>query len=105
MEFKNGKRIFVIPGWTDSRKQIKGLTELLQRLTTAKKLFGGNYFIFCNKRRNSVKIMYWDFDGFCLLQKKYDDRFFWPSEARSGPMERKASDIRKLLHGVNIWSE
>jgi transposase len=103
MDFKNRKRIFIIPGWTDSRKQIKGLTELLQRLTTENLLFGGNYFIFCNRKRKIIKIMYWDFDGFCLLQKKYDGQFYWPSYAKTRLLEKNAVEIRKLLHGVNIW--
>ena len=44
--------------------------------------FSGHLFAFRNRRRNLVKVLYWDRNGFCLWQKRLEkDRFRWPDDA------------------------
>ena len=71
-------RVFVKPGSTDMRKQINGLsiivTEDLQMDP-----FEGNLYLFCNKGRRILKILYWDKNGFCQWMKRLElDKFPWP---------------------------
>jgi hypothetical protein len=90
-------------GVTDCRKQIKGLVEIIQRFSTEDLLFAGSYYLFCNRRRNIIKILFWDFDGYSLLQKTFDKEFYWPNAVKSEFQEEDVKLMRKLIHGVNIW--
>jgi transposase len=73
-------RIFVRPGTTDFRKQINGLSIMVQDDMELDSL-SNNLFLFCNKKRNRLKVLYWDKNGFCLWLKRLEkDRFPWPKE-------------------------
>ena len=42
----------------------------------------GNLFLFCNKHRRILKIIYWDKNGFCLWLKRLEkDKFPWPTNS------------------------
>ena len=64
-------RVFIAPGVTDMRKAINGLSLLV---TDQMELdpFSGHLFAFCNRKRDMVKILYWDRNGFCLWQKRLE---------------------------------
>ena len=83
--------IYVRPGKTDMRKQINGLAIVVQQLKLDP--FSGSLFLFCNRRRYLLKILYWDRTGFALWQKRLEkDKFPWPRD-RS---EVKQIDAEKL---------
>lgn len=73
-------RIFLAYGSTDFRKQIPGL---VASVTLGFKLdsYNGDYvFIFCNRKRDSIKVLCYDQNGFLLATKKLldDMKFQWP---------------------------
>jgi transposase len=71
-------RVYLAPGTTDMRKAINGLSILVQEQMELDP-FSGHLFAFCNRKRDIVKILYWDRNGFCLWQKRLEkDRFKWP---------------------------
>jgi transposase len=73
------KRIFLAAGSTDMRKSINGLSFLVEQ-AMALDLFTGDFSVFCNRRRNMIKILYWDHNGFTLSHKRMGKhRFHWPS--------------------------
>lgn len=96
--------IYVIPGYTDMRKQINGLTSLLYDITEID-LQLPNIFIFCGKTKKHLKILYWETNGFCLWQKKLGkDRFPWPKTDQD--LEVIDLDkLRLLLKGIDFWKE
>ncbi|MBL0379459.1 MAG: IS66 family insertion sequence element accessory protein TnpB [Desulfofustis sp. PB-SRB1] len=61
--------VYVAVGATDLRKSINGLALLVEEQFELN-LFGGSLFAFCNRRRDLVKILYWDGSGFCLWMKR-----------------------------------
>jgi transposase len=66
-------RIFVRPGTTDMRKQINGLS-IIAAEVMKKNPLDGNLFLFCNKGRRRMKVLYWDRNGFCLWMKRGKSR-------------------------------
>ena len=62
----------------DLRLGINGLSVLVEA-TLRFDPFSRNLFCFANKRRNQVKVLYWQRSGFCLWQKRLEEeRFKWP---------------------------
>ena len=57
--------IYVKPGTTDMRKQINGLSVLVRQELNLNP-FSGALFVFCNRRRHLLKVLYWDRTGFAL---------------------------------------
>ena len=76
---RTAKRIFIAAGSTDMRKSINGLSFLVEQAMELN-LFTGDLFVFCNRRRNMIKILYWDHNGFALWHKRLEKhRFHWPT--------------------------
>lgn len=104
MLMRKEKRIFVRLGFTDMRKQINGLSVLVQSLH-AEGPFDGSYYVFCGKTRRVIKILYWEETGFCLWLKRLErDTFPWPKDGNELD-EMTRSNIRALLRGIDIWKE
>ena len=55
----------------DFRKQINGLSLLVQDETLELDLFSEACFVFINRGRDRIKILYWQKNGFCLWMKRY----------------------------------
>jgi transposase len=95
------KQVIIAVGYTDLRMQIDGLAALIQQ---AFKLdpCAQNLYIFCGKRSDRIKALYFDGDGFILLYKRLERaRFQWPrkeSEAR----QITPQQLRWLLEGLSI---
>lgn len=91
------------PGRTDFRKAINGLAGMVHdqmRLDP----YSGNYFVFCNRTKTMLKILYWDSNGFCLWHKRLEeDKFRWPkSESEAREMTRE--EFRWLLKGLDFYN-
>jgi transposase len=94
--------IYVRPGKTDMRKQINGLSILVQDELKLDP-FSGALFLFCNKRRHLLKILYWDKTGFCMWIKRLErDKFPWPVN-RTEVQEIDFERLRQLLSGIDFW--
>ena len=64
-------------GETDMRKSVNGLSLIVSDMLDLDP-FSGHLFVFCNRRRNILKILYWDRNGFCMWYKRLEeDRFRW----------------------------
>ena len=63
--------IYIMPGATDMRKQINGLAALAENEMTDD-IFSQSLFLFCNKSKTLLKILYWDRNGFCLWMKRLE---------------------------------
>lgn len=95
--------IFVRPGPTDMRKQINGLAVIVQE-ELARDPFSGNLFLFSNRRRSHLKVLYWDRNGFCLWMKRLEkDRFPWP-QGEQQVRQIGEDQLRMLLDGIDFWN-
>jgi transposase len=81
-------------GGTDMRKSINGLSILVADRLKMDPL-SGHLFVFGNRRRNMIKVLYWDRNGFCLWQKRLEKQYFkWP---------RAATDVYEIDHRQLSW--
>ena len=62
-------KVFLAPGATDLRKSINGLS-VLAASGLELDVLSGSLFVFCNRKRDLIKIVYWDRNGFCLCMKR-----------------------------------
>jgi len=94
-------RVYLAIGPTDMRKAINGLSILVQEILELDP-FSGHLFGFCNRKRNIVKILYWDRNGFCLWSKRLEKHFFrWP-ESRDDVMKIGQHELMWLMDGLEI---
>jgi transposase len=94
-------RVFIVLGATDMRKAINGLSILVAD-HLEKDVFSGSLFVFCNRSRTIIKILYWDRNGFCLWQKRLEKhRFAWP-ESREDVLKMDRRRLRWLLDGLDL---
>lgn len=71
-------KVYLAVGSTDMRKAINGLSILVEQAMDLDP-FSGDLFVFCNRKRTIIKILYWDHNGFCLWHKRLEeDKFKWP---------------------------
>jgi len=95
--------IYLACGATDFRKQIAGLVAMVQMQFKLDPYKDCCAFIFCNKRRNGIKILRYDSNGFILASKKLleDMKFQWlktPEEVK----EISFQQVEWLLQGLEI---
>ena len=97
---KYGLKVFLAPGFTDMRKSINGLSILVDCLDLNP--FSGHLFVFCNRRKTMLKILYWDRNGFCLWHKRLEKhRFSWPGSV-GAVMEIEPRSLGWLLDGLSL---
>ena len=100
-DYNGAERIYVACGYTDLRKGIDGLASLIQQQFELDP-FTNTLFLFCGKRRDRLKALLWEGDGFVLLYKRLEEGVYqWPrseSEAR----QITAQQFRWLMEGLKI---
>jgi len=86
--------IYIVCGHTDMRKSIDGLAAIIQQQFQLD-LFSSSAFLFCGRRRDRLKVLLWEEDGFLLLYKRLENgKFTWP---------RNEQEVRDLTHEQYIW--
>jgi transposase len=97
-------RVFVRPGATDLRKQINGLAVVVQTEMEMDPL-SGQLYLFSNRDRRLLKVLYWDRNGFCLWQKRLEgqQRFPWP-KSEAAAREITVEQLRMLVEGIDFWN-
>jgi len=103
LSFSSRQRYFLYRGVTDMRKGFNGLSGLV-RAHVDHELLSGDAFIFLNKRRDRVKILVWDRDGFVVWYKVLERGTFELPEAENDTLEMSWTDINLFFAGVEIKS-
>ncbi len=93
-------RVYLAVGNTDMRKSINGLSIMVEQVMEQNP-FAGDLFVFCNRRRNMIKILYWDHNGFCVWHKRLEEhRFTWP-RTREEVITIGQKELEWLLAGLD----
>ena len=84
----------------DFRLNINGLALLVEKALGLDP-FAASVYVFSNRRRNRVKILGWDRNGFWLLLKRLEqDRFVWPTAEVVPTLT--VEQLHWLLDGIDL---
>jgi transposase len=96
-------RVYVCTSPCDMRRSFDGLHALV---TGAMQLdaFGGHLFVFANRRKDRVKILYWDRDGFAVWAKRLEEGSYAVpfSKGDEPSYEITAQELGALLSGIDL---
>ena len=94
--------IYIKPGRTDMRKQANGLSIIADEEMELD-LQSRNIFLFCSRDRKLIKCLYWDRNGFWLMQKRLEkDKYPWP-ESEEAAKEITYEQLKMLLDGIDFF--
>lgn len=98
-------RMFLCAQPIDMRKSFDGLTGLVESALALDPL-SGHLFLFLNKRRDRLKILFWERDGLVIWYKRLEaGTFQWPTlDERTSQVELSMTDLALLLTGVDVAS-
>jgi transposase len=109
-------RIFLCTTPTDMRKSFDGLFALVETVI-GEDPFSGHLFLFRNRKRDRVKLLYWDRDGLAIWYKRLEEgRYQFPSDLGvqrsvsadgtsqqpSARLEIRADELAMLLGGIDL---
>ena len=78
LDFSRVQNYYIACGYTDMRKQIDGLAALVQT-QFGQEMDETSLYLFCGRRADRIKALYWDGTGYILLYKRLTEkRFQWP---------------------------
>ena len=97
------KEVYLACGATDLRKSIDGLAVLVKESFNLDP-FSQSLFVFCNRRKDKLKILRWDRSGFWLYYRRLErGRFKWPEKvAGERPVAIDYRQLRWLLDGLSL---
>ena len=103
IQFQPEVAVYLYRTVVDFRKQINGLSLIVQECMELD-VFSESLFVFVNRPRTRIKILYWQRNGFCLWMKRLErDKFAWPKRLQKDVIEITAKELQWLLDGFDIW--
>ena len=96
------KAVYLHRDVVDFRKSINGLVLIVEQ-EMGLSPFADALFVFCNKSRDKLKLVYWDKTGFCLFYKRLErDKFKWPRRHHEAVLSLSDQQWQWLLSGYDI---
>ncbi len=94
--------VYLATGVTDMRKSINGLSILVEEVLMHSPL-SSHLFVFCNRNRDKLKILYWHNNGFWLYYRRLEkQRFYWPDASSTVSVQISSRELSWLLEGLDI---
>lgn len=85
----------------DMRKSFNGLYLLVLDMVTIETL-PGKMFIFLNKKKNKLKVLYWDKDGFAIWYKSLQKGLFEYPKGEQKYIEVSAETLQQIFYGFDL---
>lgn len=93
-DFTGAERVYIACGYTDLRRGIDGLAGIVQHQFRLDP-FSDALFLFCGRKRDRIKALYWEGNGFLLLYKRLEQGVYqWP---------RNENEVRALTPQQYRW--
>ena len=100
-DFTGADRIIIACGRTDLRLGIDGLAALVKQQFRLDP-FTNTLFLFCGRRRDRIKGLLWEGDGFLLLYKRLEKGKFQWTRSENEALGITAQQYRWLMEGLSI---
>lgn len=104
LSFPATVKVFLATGDTDMRKGFDGLAGAVREVI-GQDVLSGYLFVFANRRRTRLKVVFWDGSGLWVCAKRLErGTFAWPAPPPAGPrgVELSARELALLLEGVDL---
>ncbi|MCL6444628.1 MAG: IS66 family insertion sequence element accessory protein TnpB [Alicyclobacillus sp.] len=99
------QRVYLACGSTDMRKSIDGLAALVQESFHLDP-FSPAVFVFCNRERDKLKLLYWEHNGFWLYYRRLErGRFQWPDASDGKTVVISRRELNWLLDGLPLTQQ
>jgi len=97
-------RVFLCARTVDMRKSFDGLSGLVQECF-GQDLLDGHLFLFVNRRRDRLKVLYFDHDGLAIWYKRLEaGSFQLPDAGRQDGIELRPAQLALILSGIDLNS-
>jgi transposase len=97
-----GTEVFLATERVDGRKGINGLSTLVRSQFDQDPL-SGRLFVFFSRRADSVRVLYWDRDGYVLIMKRLEiGQFRVPWQSAEGHVALEAAELLLVLEGIDL---
>ena len=101
LAFSPATRVYVAVVPVDMRLSFNGLHGWVKQHMEVDPL-SGHLFVFCNRRRNRLKILYWDGSGLWVCAKRLEKgTFHWP-QAQSVSQTLRPEELHLLVNGLEV---
>ena len=98
---ENMKQLYVCCGYVDMRKGIEGLAAVVQ-IKYGKQIEEGSLFLFCGRKADRFKGLFWDSNGYVMLYKRLSNgRLQWPRN-KEELAQITPQQFRWLMEGLSM---
>lgn len=95
--------VFVCSEPVDLRKSIDGLSVWIEEELELDP-FAAQLFVFSNRKRDKIKVLYWERSGFVLWYKRLEkERFPWPARGSQSVVSLSGRELNWLLDGIDFF--
>ena len=94
-------RVYLATRPADMRKSFDGLAALVSGGLALDPL-SGHLLVFINRRRDRIKVLYWDRDGLAVWAKRLESGTFRLPDAAAGRVEMTTAELAALLAGIDL---
>jgi transposase len=96
-------RVYLHRAPVDMRRQIDGLSLVAKEVMRLDPMSGAP-FAFINARRNKLKLLLWERNGFIVWYKRLEQhRFHWPRHLQDNVVTLSVEQLNWLLDGYDVW--
>lgn len=95
-------QVYLVSGITDMRKAINGLSIIISEQLDGNP-FNGSAYVFCNRQKDKLKILYWERNGFWLYYRCLEKgKFQWPAGKEPQTYALTHRELQWLLDGLSF---
>ena len=97
----HSKKVWLYSEATDMRKSIDGLTIIISEQLSLQ-VSSGDFFVFYNKCRDKIKIIFYETNGFCIFYKRLERQKFYVPDMSNKSKQITYRQLRWIMDGLDI---